>query len=71
MTITTEEHKQSFIDCINSALSDENTTLARSLIAECEIYSVDRGVELLTLDEVIHYYIQVYEVSTYTMFRCP
>lgn len=56
MLITTEQHRQSFIDCIESAIKDGNITLARSLIAECEIASENRGVELLTIDEIVMYY---------------
>jgi hypothetical protein len=63
MTITTEQHKQSFIDCIEAAILDSDVKLARSLIVECEVYSENSGVELLTLLEVIAYYMDLYEVA--------
>ena len=56
MAITTEEHRQAFIDCIESAILNRNSKLVRSLIVECEIYSENVGVELLTLDEIVVYY---------------
>jgi len=66
MTITTEEHRQSFIDCIEAALLDNNPALCRSLLVECEIYSENSGIELLTIQEIIAYYVDLYELVTYS-----
>lgn len=67
MTITTEEHRQSFIDCIESAINDGNVSLARSLIVECEVYSENTGIELLTVDEIAVYYKYFYKLLTITL----
>lgn len=56
MTITTEEHRQSFINCIESAINAGDSKLARSLLVECEVYSENIGIELLTLGEIVVYY---------------
>lgn len=64
MTITTEEHRQSFIDCIEAAIFNSDVDLARSLIVECEIYSENNYVELLTVGEIASYYIRLYELLT-------
>ena len=67
MTITTQEHRKSFINCIESAISANDVNLARSLIVECEAYSEISGVELLTIGEILVYYKHLYTIANTTI----
>ena len=66
MTITTQEHRQSFINCIESAINANDINLARSLIVECEIYSENSSIELLTISEILVYYKHLYTIANTT-----
>ena len=56
VTITLDQHRQSFIDCIEAAISDQDVDLARSLLIECEVYGERLIAKLLTLGEITRYY---------------
>jgi hypothetical protein len=56
MSITLDQHRQSFIDCIEAAILDKDVDLARSLLIECEVYGERLAAKLLTLGEITRYY---------------
>ena len=71
MPITLEQHRQSFINCIEAAILDKDVDLARSLLIECEVYGERITRPILTLAEVTGYYIDCYEIDTYTIYKLP
>ena len=69
MTITTEEHRQSFIDCIEAAILDNDVKLARALLNECEGYISRTGNKLLTNREIVDYYEWLKSIEVFDIIK--